>query len=88
MVPRTPSGGGSTIPLHKKQSRIIINTVALSFGLGTLINIILPVFHLQILPAIAPIIILIWAYGVWKAIVKYRLMVLTPAIATGEIISQ
>ena len=81
-------GGRSTIPLHKKQSRIIINTVALSFGLGTLINIILPVFHLQILPAIAPIIILIWAYGVWKAIVKYRLMVLTPAIATDEIISQ
>jgi GGDEF domain-containing protein len=47
-------GCKSNIPLHKKQSRIIINTVALSFGLGTLINIILPVFHLQVLPAIAP----------------------------------
>ena len=60
----------------------------MSFGLGTLINIIFPVFHLQVLPAIAPIIILIWAYGIWKAIVKYRLMVLTPAIATDEILSQ
>ncbi len=81
-------GSRSHIPLHKKQSRIIISTVALSFGLGTLINIIFPVLQLQVLPAIAPIIILIWAYGIRQAIVKYRLMVLTPAIAKDEIISQ
>jgi len=75
-------------PIHKKQARIIINTVVLSFVIGTLVNIVFPVFHLQVLPAVAPVVILIWAYGIWRAVVKYRLMVLTPTIAIEEIISR
>ncbi|MCJ7833071.1 MAG: PAS domain S-box protein, partial [Deltaproteobacteria bacterium] len=81
-------GKSSHNPIHKKQAGIIIYTVILSFVIGTLINIVFPVFQLQVLPAIAPVIILIWAYGIWRAVIKYRLMVLTPAIATEEIISR
>ena len=80
-------GRKSPFPFQKKQAKIIIQTVILSLMLGSLTNIVFPVLHLQIFPAIAQIIILVWAYGTWWAVVKYRLGVLTPAIAIEEILT-
>ncbi|MBN1613086.1 MAG: diguanylate cyclase [Deltaproteobacteria bacterium] len=81
-------GRSSTIQRERKQARIVVFTILLALVLGTLINVILPILGFRGLPGIAHIVILIWALGIWHAIVEYRLMVLTPSIATDEIISR
>ncbi|MEW6103365.1 MAG: ATP-binding protein [bacterium] len=40
------------------------------------------------MPPLAIVIILIWAYATWYSIVKYRLMVLTPALGANEIVER
>jgi diguanylate cyclase (GGDEF)-like protein/PAS domain S-box-containing protein len=81
-------GRSSIILREKKQARIVVLTIILTLVLGTLLNIILPILSIRLIPGVAQILVLIWALGIWHAIVEYRLMVLTPAIATDEIISR
>lgn len=73
---------------ERKQARIIVTAILATLILGTLINVALPALKMSSIPAIAPIIVLIWGWGIWYAIIRYRLMVLTPPIASGEIISR
>jgi diguanylate cyclase (GGDEF)-like protein/PAS domain S-box-containing protein len=81
-------GKGAASGLQQKQARIFIGSVGLFYGFGTLSNLALPIFKITILPSLAPLFGLIWAYGAWKAIVQYRFLVMTPAIAAEEILAR
>lgn len=71
-----------------KQAYLIGGTIGLIFLIGTILNILWPALKMKPLPASAQILILIWAYGIWVAINKYRFMVFSAAIASDEIISR
>ncbi len=81
-------GKTSSILREKKQSRIII--ICSFFGLisGYTFDSLLPQLNLRFLPPIGTLLILIWIFGIWYAIVKYRFMTVTPSIAADEIISR
>jgi len=72
---------------EKKQAGIIIITTIISLVLGSLIDVILPALRVYILPPIASSTTLIWGCGIWLAIVKYRLMILSPKISVNEIVT-
>ncbi len=74
-------------PLRKKQAKIIFTTVIITLIIGTLIDVILPELNIHTIPSIVNIIALIWAFGMAYAIVKYKLMVITPALVAENIIS-
>lgn len=78
-------GKKSTNYHEKRQASIVVGTGIIAFILGCLTNIVLPVLGKIELPAIAPVIILVWVFGIWYAIVKYELMTLTSEIAAQEI---
>ncbi len=73
---------------EKKQTRIIILCTSISLFLAFTIDSLLPNLNIRFLPPLNTFFILIWCYGIWYAIVKYKLMYLTPEIATEEIISK
>jgi len=74
-------------PIKKKQAKIIFVTALISLVFSTLTDVILPVLNIYTLPSLGNMIALIWASGIVYAIAKYRLMVVTPAAATENIIS-
>jgi diguanylate cyclase (GGDEF)-like protein/PAS domain S-box-containing protein len=78
-------GKGSVLKREKKQANIIIYAASITFVLGVLTNILLPALNI---PAIAPILILIWAFGHYHAITRYNLMQVTPQVAAEEILSR
>jgi len=71
----------------KKQSQIIFFTALISLVLSTLIEVLLPELGLAKLPSLANIITLIWAGGLVYAMVKYKLMSVTPGVAAEKILS-
>jgi diguanylate cyclase (GGDEF)-like protein/PAS domain S-box-containing protein len=81
-------GRKSDLKREKKQANIIIYAASITFVLGSLTNILLPVLHIQVIPAIASILILIWALGIYHAITGYNLMQATPQVAADEILSR
>lgn len=72
---------------EKNQSRIIVATVLISLIGGTITDVILPLLHIHEIPQIGNVIILVFAGGMLYSIVKYRFLMLTPAIAAENIIS-
>lgn len=77
----------STVPREKKQAGIIIISTLISTVLVVVLDVIIPVAgEVQWFP-LAPVIVLLWAVGVWYSIVRYRLLAVTPAVLTDEIIS-
>ncbi len=80
-------GEKSSVQREKKQVRVIMITTIFSLVFGSLVDVILPALKVYILPPIAIVFVLIWAFGIWYAIVKYRLMLLSPKIAINEIAS-
>jgi diguanylate cyclase (GGDEF)-like protein/PAS domain S-box-containing protein len=81
-------GVRSRIRREKKQARIIGGTILISLFLGILLNVLLPALGWSRLPSLTPILVLIWAYGIWQAMIRYRFMGLTPAMAAEEIIGR
>jgi len=79
-------GRSSTLAREKR----LANTVAICTVSGTLLAFLneslLPVIGFANIPKIPVVIWLIWAYGLWFAITKYRLMIVTPVVATNEIV--
>lgn len=71
----------------KKQAKIILGYGIPTIIIGSIFNIILPSAGILRFPSIAPITIIIFNAGMWWAIVRYKIMDLTPEIATEEIIS-
>ena len=81
-------GRTSRLAREKAQTRLILSSAATVLVVGFSVNMILPVFEITIFPAIAPIILLLWAIAVWRSMVKYRLMALSPKIAVEEIVAR
>ena len=71
----------------KKQAKVILN-VAFPVLLGSIItDSVLPALEIYAMPSIASVLILVWILGIWYAIVKYKLMDITPAVAAEDIVS-
>lgn len=68
----------------------LAKTVAICTITGTLLAFLneslLPVIGFVDVPKVPVVLWLIWAYGLWFAITKYRLMIVSPVVATNEIV--
>ncbi len=71
----------------KKQSRIIVISAAIVLPIGFLTNVVLPKLDLRILPDVADILGIFWAIGLVYAMVRYRFLAITPAMAADNILS-
>ncbi|MFA4923991.1 MAG: ATP-binding protein, partial [Ignavibacteriaceae bacterium] len=80
-------GKNSSSKREKKQSNLIVLSGLLTSGLGTTTNIIFPFFKIVLVPAIAPILILIWILTIVYAVAKFGLMAFTAHIASDEIVA-
>jgi PAS domain S-box-containing protein len=74
-------------PIKKKQAGIIFVATLITLILGILTDVILPVLYIYVIPPLGDVNTLSWAFGIVFAIVKYKLMVITPAAAAENIIS-
>ena len=72
----------------KKQSQIIFITGFLAFIVGGTVSIIIPMLGIFIFPSIPQISTVILFLGTFYAIVRYKLLILTPAIAAEEIVTR
>ena len=70
---------------EKNQSRIIVSTILISLTVGTITDVILPLFQIQEIPQIGNVIILVFAGGILYAILKYGFLIVTPANAADNI---
>ncbi len=80
-------GRRSSYKREKKQSNLIVSSGLLTSALGTTTNIIFPFFGIALVPAIAPILILIWILAIVYAVAKFKLMAFTSQIAGDEIVA-
>ena len=81
-------GMRSRLRRERRQARIIISTVIVSLLLSSIFDNLLPVLGIIRFPLIAPIAIMVWMLGTWYAIIKYRLMSLSTAIAADKVIAR
>lgn len=72
-------------PREKKQAQIIMVAVLISVLLTFINETLLPLLGIDIIPKVPSLLSLFWAYGMWYAISRYRLLDLSPNL-TGEII--
>jgi len=80
-------GRKSNIMRYKKQARLVIVTTIASFLMASFFNMVIPVLGIQV-PAIGALFSTTIIIGAWVAMSRYKLLVLTPEIAAGEIISK
>lgn len=79
-------GKNSTLAREKKLARTV-NVCTISGTLLAFLNeSLLPVIGYSNIPKMPVVLWLIWAYGLWFAITKYRLMIVTPVVAANEIV--
>ena len=72
--------------IQKKQIIAILFTTFLALALGSLFNVLLPLLHILEVPQMAHLSTLIWVGGIALAIGKYKLRLLTPALASRDIV--
>ena len=82
------NGRRSTSEHVRKQARLIVYSGAATTVLGSLTNVALPAMGIHWVPAIAPMIVLIWLFAMGYSIVRYQLMAPTLQVAVDEIISK
>lgn len=80
-------GKKSGIPVIKRQASLIIVGTLFPLLSGTITNVALIKMHTFALPSIADIFILFWAGCMAFAMMRYRLLSITPAIAAEQIVS-
>jgi|GEM_PF-2761561 len=71
---------------EKRQARVVIACTVIGTLLAFFNESLLPVLGYTHIPKMPVVLWLIWAYGLWEAISKYNFLVVTPVIATNEII--
>lgn len=81
-------GRKSLSEIDKKQSQIIVWFSIIILPIGTLTNILLPAMGITQIPPVAHITVIFWMGAIWYAMVKHKLMVLTPEIAVNQIITR
>jgi len=74
-------------PILKKQARIIFIFTVITFTVGFLTDITLPLLNIHVLPNVANVYALIWTVGAVYAMVKYKFLSITPATAADNILS-
>jgi|GEM_PF-1031247 len=79
-------GKASTLHREKRLAKTVAFCTVSGTFLAFLNESLLPVIGFVDVPKIPVVIWLIWAYGLWFAITKYRLMIVTPVVATNEIV--
>jgi len=72
---------------QKKQAKIISITVIIALILGATTDTVLPLMNMHYIPNMGDTFVLIWAFAVVYAMVKYKFLTLTPAAAASNIIS-
>jgi len=73
--------------IEKKQANIITFSIISSLIIGTIFDVVIPELGIRTVPSLGNIFIFIFAIGLFYAIVKYRFLIITPAIAAENIIS-
>jgi len=73
--------------IEKKQAKIITFSVIASLIIVTFFDVVIPIFGISSVPNIGNLFVFIFAIGLLYAIVKYRFLSITPAIAAENIIS-
>jgi PAS domain S-box-containing protein len=71
----------------KKQAKIILIFSIITFTIGSVTNIILPLANIHVIPNIGHIFALTWTFAVVYAMVKYKFLSITPATAADNIVS-
>jgi PAS domain S-box-containing protein len=79
-------GTRATLAREKQQARIVVVCTIIGTILAFLNESLLPVLGYGDLPKIPVVLWLIWAFGLWFVITKYGFMIVTPVVATREII--
>ncbi|MGD2086983.1 MAG: ATP-binding protein [Candidatus Aminicenantes bacterium] len=74
-------------PILKKQAKIIFIFTVITFSVGFLTDIALPLLNIHVIPNVANVYALIWTVGAVYAMVKYKFLTITPATAADNIIS-
>lgn len=72
---------------EQKQAKVIFNTAIIALIFSIIIEVILPELQIIKLPSLGNVITLIWAGGLAYAMVKYKLMTITPGIVALKILS-
>lgn len=80
-------GKTTAIKKEKKQAKIILISGIATFALGVVFNFLSPVFSIDI-PALAPILVLLWVVGIWYAMDKYEFIVDTPEYVLDKIVNK
>jgi diguanylate cyclase (GGDEF)-like protein/PAS domain S-box-containing protein len=80
-------GKKTKMPLKQKQVRVIFYTSLISLIIGTITDILLPLYSVDEFPPLANVAYLILVGGVVYSIVKYRFIRVTPYMAAEQIIS-
>ena len=80
-------GKTAELKIERKQAMLIVRAGFVSTCLGFSSNLVAPLLNITQLPALAPIFILIFAFGAYIAITKYKAMALDPIITEDKILS-
>lgn len=79
-------GINSKIASEKKQALIIGTSGLIVLVFGSLTNLILPLSQKGNVPALAPVLTLIWVLAAWYAVLRYKAMIVTSDIAADEVL--
>ncbi len=79
-------GTRATLAREKQQARIVVVCTIIGTMLAFFNETLLPVLGYFYIPKIPVVLWLIWAFGLWFVITKYGFMIVTPVVATREII--
>jgi len=74
-------------PIKKKQAGIIFIATLVTLLLGFFTEVILSGLHIYSIPLLGDVNTLCWAFGIVFAMVKYKLMIITPSAAAENIVS-
>jgi PAS domain S-box-containing protein len=77
----------SSVPVRRIQTKIVCWSTLLSYIFGAVSNITLPWFNIRSIPEIADLTAFGWIAGMAYVIIKYKFLIITPALAAERIIS-
>lgn len=81
-------GKHSTLVRQKKQAQIIVPTGTVALVLGCLSNVAIPAVGITGIPLLAHVTMLILVFGIWYAIIKYKLMIPTSLVPIDGILDK
>lgn len=80
-------GRRGDVPARARQARIVLATGIAAIGLALVTNRVLPGLGVRSVPNLAPVLVGIWVAGIWYAMNRHSLMMLTPGTAAEAILA-